>query len=376
VAIEEKIRLHLVRTPADVLASRRLARVLSLAKGQRLRWYVGAGAVTLLILLGVGLPLLLERGGSSPHSVSRPAPPSLRAAPGAGIPIPSGAVDVAVGEGAVWVSGFGRTTRLDPSTDLLVATVNTPGTEDYSQIAVGLGAVWVTADGGRLYRIDPTTNRVVATILVGGPIQGVETGGGYVWATRPAEGVGQLIRVDPATNRVTGAPIEVGPGPVAALYAFGALWVANSSPSSVVRVDPSTGKVSAASFSGRVAAGFGSLWAAWEDTVVRADPKTGRPTATVRVPRAQAVAVGRGRVWVLASPKSSSPTLFYPVKHTAALWAIDPMSNRIVGGPIRLDGLQPIALAVGGRALWVADYNSGTLTRFDLVPCEGSSCGS
>jgi streptogramin lyase len=336
---------------------------------------VGAGTVALLVL-GVGLPLtVLGLGGSTPHTVSRPGPPSLRAVPGATIPIPSGAVDVAVGEGAVWVSGFRRMTRLDPDTGRVAATVETPGTEDYSQIAVGLGAVWVTADGGRLYRIDPTTNRVVATILVGGSIQGVEAAGGYVWVTRPAEGVGELIRIDPATNRVTGAPINVGPGPIAALYAFGALWVTNSSSQSVVRVDPSTDRVSSTGFNGSVAAAFGSLWAAWEDNVIRADPKSGRPTATIGVPRAQAVAVGGGRVWVLASPKSSSPTLFYPIKHTAELWQIDPMKNRIVGRPLHMDALQPIALAVD-RAVWVADYNSGTVTRFDLVPCARSSCDS
>ncbi len=79
---------------------------------------------------------------------------------------------------------------------------------------------------------------------------------------------------------------------------------------------------------------------------------------------------------MLASPKSSSPTLFYPVKNTAALWEIDPMNNRIVGRPLRLGALQPLALAVGGGAVWVADYDSGSVTRFDLVRCARSSCDS
>lgn len=365
-------------TSADVPAFRPFDYLLRLAKGRRLRWHMGAGVVMLLVLSGLGLALALRfgPGSSQPRSVTRPAPPPVRAVSGATIPIPSGAVDIAVGKGAIWVSGFGRVTRVDPSTDRVVAAVKTPGTEDYSQVAVGLGAVWVTADGGRLYRIDPNSDRVVASILVGGPIQGVETGGAYVWVTRPSEGDGELIRVDPATNRVTGAPIEVGPGPITALYEFGALWVSNSSPSSVVRVNPSTGTVSTMGFTGRVAAGYGSLWATSDDSVVRADPKTGHPTATIRVPRAQAVAVGQGRVWVLASAKSSSPTLFYPVKKTAALWEIDPINNGIVGRPLRLDALQPLALAVGGRAVWVADYDSGTITRFDLVRCARSSCDS
>ena len=370
---EEDIRSHgVVRTPGDAPALWPHVHLFRFAKGRRLRWYAGAGAVTLLVLCGVGLllALMLGPGDATPNSVPQPAPAPRRAVLAAAIRIPAGAVDVAVGRDAIWVSGFGAMTRLDPSIDRVVATVKTPGTEDYSHVAVGLGAVWVSSDGGTLYRIDPKSNRVVATIPVGGPIVGVATGGGYVWVTRPAEGIGELIRVDPATNRVTGAPIDAGPGPIAALYAFGALWVTNSSPSSVVRVDPSTGTVSTTGFTGRVAAGYGSLWATSDDAVVRADPKTGRPTGTLRVPRAQTVAVGQGRVWVLASAKSSSPTLFYPVKSTAALWEIDPMNNRIVGRPVRLAALQPLALAVGGQAVWVADYDSGSVTRFDLVRGE------
>lgn len=79
-------------------------------------------------------------------------------------------------------------------------------------------------------------------------------------------------------------------------------------------------------------------------------------------------------MWVLASAQSSSPTLFYPVKNTAALWAIDPMNNRIVGRPLRLGALQPLALAVGGGTVWVADYDRGSVTRFDLVRCARPSC--
>lgn len=375
---EEDIRSRGVQTPRHVPALWPHVHLFSFAKGRRPRWYAGAGAVTLLVLCGVGLllALMLGPGDATPSSVTQPAPTPRRAVLGATIRIPAGAVDVAVGRGAIWVSGFGRMTHLDPSTDRVVATVKTPGTEDYSHVAVGLGAVWVTSDRGTLYRIDPNSNRVVATIPVGGPIVGVATGGGYVWVTRPTEGIGELIRVDPATNRVSGAPIDAGPGPISALYGFGALWVTNSSPSSVVRVDPSTGTVSTMGFTGLAAAGYGSLWASSDDSVVRVDPRTGRPAATLRVPRAHAVAVGEGRVWVLASAQSSSPTLFYPVKNTAALWAIDPMNDRIVGRPLRVAALQPLALAVGGGTVWVADYDRASVTRFDLVRCARPSCDS
>jgi DNA-binding beta-propeller fold protein YncE len=332
------------------------------AGGRHLRWYIGAGAVALLALTGVALALALHfHVGQGSSNAAR----SLRAVPRATIHIRSGAVDVAVGAHAVWVSGFGRIARLDPGTNRVTQTVKTPGTEDYSQLAIGPGAVWLTADGGRLYRIDPGTDRVVTAVPVGGAIQGVVVGGGSVWVTRPADGAGEVVRVDPATNRVTGPPVKVGPGPVAAVYAFGALWVTNTSPPSVVRVDPTTGKVTTANFTGDTAAGFGSLWAASRGAVVRADPLTGRATATIPVPRPQAVAVGAGRVWVLGSPGVSS--LVRPLKRTAELWQIDPARNRVSGRPTRLRAQQPIALAVGDGAVWVADYASGTVTRLDLV---------
>jgi streptogramin lyase len=374
---EDELRSRLGSTPPDIPAFQpQVGDVLKRARTRRLRRYTGAGTAALLVLVGVGLPLamLSSLGRESHRPISSPSP-SVRAVFAATIPTPTGAVDVAVGDGAVWVAGFGRVARLDPVTDQVVATVKTPGTEDFSQVAVGLGAVWITADGGVVYRIDPATNQVAATIRVGGVIQGIDAGGGYVWVTRPEGEVGDLVRVDPVTNRVAGRPIKVGPGPGAVLYAFGALWVTNTSPPSVVRVEPSTSKATFMRFTGLVAAGYGSLWAASGDTVIRVDPATGEPIATVRVPRADAVGVGEGRVWVLAGPRSSNPTLFYPIKHTAALWEIDPATNRIAGRPVYFDALQPIAVAVGLGAAWVADYpqvsNGATITRFDLVAQRG-----
>ncbi|MDP9344024.1 MAG: hypothetical protein M3Q23_18415 [Actinomycetota bacterium] len=383
---DHEIRRRLGTTRPDVPTFQvDAADVMRRARARRVRRSVGVAAAAVLILAGVGLPLaLLSALGGSHRPIVSPSPPSpaVRAVLGPSIRIPSGAVDVAVEDGTVWVSGFGKLTRLDAGSGRVVATVSTPGTEDYSQVAVGFGAVWVTADRGILYRVDPATDRVVLAIAVGGPIQGVDTGAGSVWVTRIAGEHGDLIRVDPATGRVVGRPIKVGPGPGAVLYAYGAVWVTNTSPPSVDRVDPTTREVTDTRFTGLVAAGYGSLWAVSSGTspsssfVVRVDPMTGESIATVRVPRAEAAAVGAGGVWVLAGPRSSSPTLFHPIEHTTALWEIDPSTNRIVGHPILFEALQPIAISAtaGDRAVWVADYDGGTVTRFDVVPCAGSAC--
>lgn len=277
----------------------------------------------------------------------------------------------------MWVAGFGAVSRLDPVTGRIEDRVRTPNTGDYSRIAVGDGSVWITAGGGAVYRIDPSTNRVVATVHLGGSVQGVAVGAARVWVTRPSNGAGEVIRIDPRTNRVAGPPIKVGPGPGQVIYGQHAVWVQNSSPASVMRIDPATGHVvtivgarpadSGSPVAGAIAVGHDSLWAATDDVLMRVDPGTGQVVASLPIPRGVAVAIGAHEIWVLAYPRSSSPTVFDPIKHTAALWEVNPKTDRIIGKPIRLDALQPIAVTAIQRNVWVADYDSATVTQLRLV---------
>src|SRR6266545_4411319 len=313
---DERIRVLLQRTPGDIPAFQGdLDRVVARVRVRGGRKRATVIAVSIVVLAGVALPLGLLYGlGSSSHPATSPSPPSppVRPVLAAQTHVSSGAVDVAVSDGAVWVPGFGAVSRLDP-----------------------------------------------ATVRVGGFVQGIAVGAGRVWVTRPTEGPGDLIRIDPQTNEFAGPAIKVGPGPIDVTYGLGAVWVENTSPPSVMRVDPTTGHVSTVPVVGAVAVGYGSLWAASDDSLTRFDPETGRIVATVPVPRAQGIAIGAGELLVLASPRSSSPTLFYPIKHTTALWEVDPDTNRIVGKGSRLDALQPIAIAANSESVWIADYDGG-----------------
>jgi DNA-binding beta-propeller fold protein YncE len=339
----------------------------------RLRKLAGpAGEVKLEFVVARPPP---RRGARDPR-LQRAVRPVL----GARIHVPPRAVDVVAEDGTLWVAGPGTVSRLDPATGRVEARIRTPDTGDYSQIAFVARSAWVTTGGGVVYRIDSLTNRVVATVHVGGSLQGIAVGGGRVWVTRTLQGPGQLIRIDPRTNKVAGPPIKVGPGPGQVTYGHGTVWVQNTSPRSVMRIDPTTGHVTTVigvvpvaygSFVvGAIAVGYGSLWSAVNDTLIRVDPRTGQVIASVQIPRAQEIAIGDGEVWVLAAPRSSSPTLFYPIKHTAALWEVDPNSNRIIGKPIRLDALQPIAVTAADRNVWVADYATATVTRLRLLPAK------
>ena len=352
----------------------------------RRRRHRGAAAVALL-LTAAAVGYAVGGGGASadrPRAGDGRSPaPSLRPTVTARIALTS-ALDLAAGFGAVWVAQDGSVARVDGAGARVVTTIRTPAVGDDAHIAVGQGSVWVTSgrDGGPVYRIDPHTDRVTATVTVGGSAIGITVGRGWVWVTRVSAGSesGEVLRIDPHRNRVTGPSITVGPGPAQLSFGSGATWVQNTSPTSVMRIDPGTGRVStivgtdnttSGSFVvGAIAAGDGSLWTVRNDVLARWNPATGTLIATVRIARAELVAVARREVWVLSAPSSSSPTLFFPIEHTAALWEVDPRHNRVAGRPLALNG--PLALTVSGARVWVVDhsYRSGATTLLALTPAR------
>ena len=101
--------------------------------------------------------------------------------------------------------------------------------------------------------------------------------------------------------------------------------------------------------------------------IVRVDPATGQTLARTAAPRVVGVSFGGGRVWAISYPKSRSPSTFQPIKGTAALWQIDPRTNRVIGKPIHLPLLQPISIVASHGQLWIADYQSGKVIHFQLI---------
>jgi streptogramin lyase len=299
------------------------------------------------------------------------------------IKVAAGVTSLASGDGALWVSGFGEVSRLDPTSSRLIAAIRTPGSDGHSQIAVGERAVWVTSTArGVVYRIDPVAGRVTATIDLDAPAAGIAVGGGRVWVVLDLPGPGRLIAIDPRINRVIGRPIIVGPGPGLVVYGEHAVWVQNTSPASVMRINPASGQVKTVVDTGRtspgspgpgaIAVGYGSLWSLANGTLTRLGPGSGHAIASIAVPRGVAIALGQREVWVVSYPRSSSATLFEPIRHTADLREIDPHNNRIIGKPIQLNALQPIAITTTHNNLWVANFSS-TITRFRLLACHAHS---
>ncbi|MDP1849901.1 MAG: hypothetical protein Q8K79_19100, partial [Solirubrobacteraceae bacterium] len=138
------------------------------------------------------------------------------------IAVPGGVQDLAVGEGAVWVSNrFGSTvTRIrvsDGAQDVVEVGAGPKG------LAVGEGAVWVASSGSdEITRINPRTLGT-RSIALGAIPERVTVGGGSVWVT--AKEAGRLIRIRPSTRRVL-ERIDTGPRPYALDVTRGrAVWV-------------------------------------------------------------------------------------------------------------------------------------------------------
>jgi YVTN family beta-propeller protein len=149
------------------------------------------------------------------------------------------AFHIAVGADAVWLSGGGAVTRIDPVAKRVAATTAVPACTGQRSLAFGHGSVWVGCkDAGEVVRIDPATSAVVATIRTGAGAHHLAIGENAVWVTNYAENT--VSRIDPVTNATVAKIRGVGSGVgLAASDRF--VWAATSL--GVAKIDPTTNTV-------------------------------------------------------------------------------------------------------------------------------------
>ena len=377
--VDEEIRGRLERSLRIVEApSSRVEPVVRRARSLRRQHRAAALIVVVIGIVAVVGPLVLlwPLGDRDDVAEVGPVAEPGRLVVSDRVLVAPGITDVVTGFGSVWVTGNNGVTRIDPASNAVIAHIPVPGTGDYSHIAVGEGSVWVTApelrsDGsrGNLVRVDPDTNEIATTIHIGGPIEYIAAGGGSMWVTLPDAGASTVFRVDPGNDRVIGSvPLAEDSGPV--VFGEGSVWVTNLGIGGYVttEIDPTTGEVvDTLEVPSVQAVGDGSLWSATGDSVLRIDPASGSVRARIPIPRAQTVGFDGSTVWVLVSPRSSDPELFYPIEGTAAVLRIDPSTDRVFGEPVALDDLQPIAMVADDQGVWVADYDKGILSRIEVA---------
>jgi DNA-binding beta-propeller fold protein YncE len=344
---------------------------------------LGAALVAAIV---AAVAIVLSNGGHvrSPVQVEhRPVDEPVRLVPAGTVHVGVGPADLLFADGSVWVAGQGFIARLNPIDGHEQARIPVPAKViGPAQLAAGEGSIWVAYQGqGQVERIDPRADRVIATIGLRGGASGggIAVAGGHVWASIVSQGRrGHVLVIDPRIDRVSGPPAAVGSGPRRLHAGLGSVWVQNTSDPNATasRIDPATRAVQQLSITGDPTVGLGYVWALGSrfgrgpTTLYRYAPRA-RPAYMPGAPSPRGVAItfGAGQVWVLSYPRSRSTRTFHPIRGTAAVTPVAPRPYRYglpVGPPTRLDALQPDAIAVAGRDLWVADYANGELTHFRI----------
>jgi YVTN family beta-propeller protein len=152
------------------------------------------------------------------------------------IAISPGSFTAAFDADAVWITSTKNNllSRVDAKTEKVVATIPVGPAPRF--LATGFGSVWTLNQGdGSVSRVDPATNKVSATIQVGVPGAGgdIAVGEGAVWVTAFGK---PLSKIDPNTNRVVTQ--YVGKGGDALRVGLGSLWLSNHEFHEVWRIDP------------------------------------------------------------------------------------------------------------------------------------------
>ena len=153
--------------------------------------------------------------------------------PSGGLSKPGVGGGVAVGAGSVWVAqGLSRIARINPASGQVESSLPVA---DANVVAFGEGAVWVAAsDVGTLTKIDPRTSAIAWSTRIGPGICCVAAGGGYLWAANDA-GIWKLTTDGRVLDTIT-TPSQTGN----ISFGDGALWVTNDAAGTVMRIDPRT----------------------------------------------------------------------------------------------------------------------------------------
>jgi hypothetical protein len=354
------------------------------------------GATATLMILAGGLawlwegfaPLQPREGGLPPET---PMDVSVDPRVGETIRVGEFPQNIAVGEGAVWVTvddftgmseGYSLL-RIDPVTNEISGSLEIGESAD---VAVGAESVWLTGARGHqavLQRVEPDSMRISQEIPLGDlRLNEIDVGAGGVWLTSTVGEDGsksELVKVDPNLGQVVQrVPM---PGDARDLVTTdNAAWVEVVTYrghavhiATLYRVpahgeDPPAPIVEAPALSGSatptvVAAGYGSIWTMVGRTtqVARIDVDTGALQAepfTIDRPFL-AFATGVGGVWFRGGPTGED----FP----SVISRLDPVELE-VDTSIPLDTLViDAALDADGGTIWIANYED-TVQRIDLRP--------
>jgi streptogramin lyase len=301
--------------------------------------------------------------------------------------------EIAVGEGAVWVSvsegDRSYIARIDPASNEVTDRVDVRAVD----VAVGAGWVWaITFErplGWGVVRIDPHLRAVVEMIPLDCRTpcslnQLVVSDDLWVTGSVRYPESGQVIRVNPVTGAVK-ARIEVPGDPRDLVLGEGGVWVYSLTHfrsgccvagGTIYKIDPIANSVAATLLNGEVppvagisgppvlTVGEGSVWTIRlvgegpDEDLVRIDPRTNEVEPVGIVGNFHPFAVGEGGLWVRASRQ---PHSVMPV----AISRLNPETLQI-DEALGIDELAvDAALDPGTGTIWLANYGAPVM-RVDL----------
>ncbi|HLI72452.1 MAG TPA: hypothetical protein VKU86_01140 [Acidimicrobiales bacterium] len=200
----------------------------------------------------------------------------------------------------------------------------------------------------------PATSQVVARIEAASVA--FDASGGWV----ADDHNGTVRHFDPSSGQVLGRPVPAGIRPISVTAGYGRIWVADISGSQVFAIDPAKQKVAGSPIPMpqgpvSIAAGDGGVWVAslLSGTVSLINPRTHEVTASAALPDgAVRLVVGPDGVWVTG--QTDTVTLIKP----------KPQGVSLSWRTVRV-GRGPIGVAAGDGSVWVANVQSGTVSRVD-----------
>jgi DNA-binding beta-propeller fold protein YncE len=221
---------------------------------------------------------------------------------------------LAAGSDSLWVVDSRRAAVIPVRRDPPRAFDAIPVGADATDAALAGGAVWVLSSAEGIVRAIEPGGRPVRELQVGSGAVDLAADGG--WVVVASAGSRWLARIDATHRRLAGAPVRLGGVPVAAAVTGDSAWVADAEGGTVVEVDLRSGRLA------------------------------GEPIDVGRRP--VAVAADGDDVYVLCR---GDRTLVH-----------------IAGGDVRSRhpaGADPVALALDGTHVWVADGGEDAVLRYD-----------
>lgn len=266
---------------------------------------------------------------------------------------------VAITPDALWVGSTGpnAVSRIDPKTNTVTATVKLGG-EPCAGLATGFGSLWVPLCGKvpMLAKVDDKTRSLTKVFEVGPAAGegGVATSPDSVWLV--IDKVGTLARIDPDTGAIR-QKIQVPPGSYNPRYSDGQIWVTRADGSEITGIDPAAGVKIATIATGPgprfLTDGAGAVWTLdqGDGSLTRIDTRTksAKVIALGTPGHGGDIAFGEGMIWTTVKK--------------IPLSVVDGASDRLL---CQWKGAGGDSLGVGFGAIWLTDYDAGTVSRIEV----------